>query len=82
MKQYSCVISLELKIFARCKKHVSYFSSVYLNLIEIYLYTLSLASKLLKCDGCSVIFEILTNVKIDFHMSHGQKTPSKIYLVF
>ena len=79
MKQFPCVISLVLKIFALCKKHVSYFSSVYLNLIEIYLYIISLASKLLKGDEFFVIFDILTNVKIDFHMSHRH---SKIYLDF
>ena len=68
VKYFSCVISLELKIFASCKKHVSYFSSVYLNLIEI-----SLASKLLNCDKFFVIFDFLTYVKIYFHMSHRQK---------
>ena len=77
VKHFSCVISLELKIFARCKKHVSYFSSVYLNLIEIYLYTKSLASKLLNCDRYFVIFDLLTNVQIDFHMSNRQKRPVK-----
>ena len=77
MKHFSCVISLELKIFACCKKYVSFFSSVYLNLIEIYLYTISLASKQLNFDRFFVIFDILTNVKIDFHMSHRQKCPVK-----
>ena len=82
MEHFSRVISLELKIFARCKKHVSYFSSVYLNLIEIYLNTTCLASKLLNCDGFFVIFEFLTNIKFDFHMSHRQKRPVKFIWSF
>ena len=51
MKYFSCGISSELKIFACCKKHVSYFSSVYLHLIESNLYTMSVMSKKLKCDN-------------------------------
>ena len=82
MKHFSCVVSLVLKIFARCKKHVSYFSSVYLHLIKIYPYTISLASKLLKCDQFFVIFNFLTNVKIDFHISHRQKHPVKYIWYF
>ena len=81
-KNFSCVILLVLKIFARCKKHVSYYSSVYLQLIEIYLYTISLASKLLKCDDVFVIFDFLTNVKIDFRMSYRQKRPVKYFWSF
>ena len=77
MKHFSCVISSVLKIFALCKKHVSYFSGVYRHLIETYLYTISLASKQLKCDESFVIFDFLTNVKIDFHMSHRQKCLAK-----
>ena len=77
VKQFSCVILLVLEIFAHCKMHVSYFSCVYLNLIEIYLYIISLVSKLLKCDKLLVIFNFLTNVKIDFHMSRKQKRPVK-----
>ena len=73
VKHFSCVIWSELKIFARCKKHVSYFSSVYLYLIETDLYTISLASKLLKCYEFFVIFNFLVNVKIDVHISHRQK---------
>ena len=77
VKQFSFVILLVLKIFTCCKKHVSYFSSVYLNLTGIYLFTISLASKLLKCDKFFVSFDFLTNVKIDFHMTHRQKCPVK-----
>ena len=73
VKHFSCVISSELKIFARCKKYVSYFSSVYTHLIETDLYTISLASKLLKCGKCFVVFDFLMNVKIDVHISHRQK---------
>ena len=61
---------------------MSYLSSVYLNLIEIYLYTISLASKQLNFDRFFVIFDILTNVKIDFHMSHRQKCPVKFIWTF
>ena len=82
MKHFSCVISLEFKIFAYCKKHVSYFSSVYLNLIEIYLYKISLASMLLNCDEFFTIFDFLTNVKIDFNMSHRQNRPVKFIWSF
>ena len=67
--------------FARCKKHVSYFSSMYLNLIEICLYTISLVSKLLNFDGFFVIV-FLTNVRIDFHMFYGQKCPVKFIWSF
>ena len=79
VKHFSCVISSEVKIFACCKKHMSYFSNIYLHLIETKLYrsTISLASKLLKCDECFVIFDISMNVKIDFHISHSQKRPVK-----
>ena len=38
------------------KKHVSYFSSMYLHIIETYLYTILLVSKLLKCNKFFVIF--------------------------
>ena len=75
VKRFSCVISSELKIFACCKKHVSYCSSIYLYLIETDLYTISLASKLLKCYEFFVIFSFLMNVKIDVHISHRQKRP-------
>ena len=81
-KILNVTVSLELKIFARCKKHVSYFSSVYLNLIEVYVYTISLASKLLNCDGFFVMFDFLTHVKIDFNMSHRQKRPAKFIWSF
>ena len=82
-KYFSCVFSSELKTFACCKKRMSYFSSsIYLHLIKTDLYTISLASKLLKCDEFFVSFDFLINDKIDFHISHRQKTPSKIYLVF
>ena len=52
MKYLSGVISSELKIFVRCKKHVSYFSSVYLHHIETDLYT----RKQLKCDDFILSF--------------------------
>ena len=81
MKHFSCVISLEFKIFARCEKHVSYLSSVYLNLIEIYLYTRSLESKLLNCDRFFVLFDFLTKVKIDFPI-HFHLRPVKFICSF
>ena len=70
---------ISIEIFECCIKHVSYFSKVYLHLIEIHLYTISLASKLLKCDDFFRHFRLfdLTNVKTDFHMSHRQKRPVK-----
>ena len=74
---FSCVIASDLKIFPCCKKHVSYFSSMYLHLIETLLYTISLESKLLKCDKFFITFDFLMNVKIDFHISHRQKQPVK-----
>ena len=77
VKHFSCVISSELKIFACCKKHMSYFSSGYLHLITPVLYTISLASKLLKCNEFFFIFDFLMNVKIGFHISHRQKRPVK-----
>ena len=77
VKHFSCVISSELKVFACYKKHLSYFNSIYLHLIETDVYTISLASKLLKCDESFVIFNFLMNVKIDFHISHRQKSPVK-----
>ena len=72
LKHFSCVISSELKIFARCEKHVLYFRSMHLRLIETDLYTISLAIKLLKGDECFAIFESLKNVKIDFHIFRRQ----------
>ena len=75
VEHFSCVISSELKIFAWCKKHVSYISSVYLYLTDPDLYTISLASKLLKCYKFFFIFDCLMNVKIDVHISHRQKCP-------
>ena len=77
MKYFAYVISSELKILSRGKKHVSYFSSVYLHLIETSLCTTSLASKQLKCDGFFVVFDFSINVKIDFHISHRQNRPVK-----
>ena len=77
VEHFLCVISSEIKIFARCKKQASYFSSVYLHLIKTDLYTISLASKLLKCDKFFVIFNFSMNVKFDFHISHRQKRPVK-----
>ena len=46
VKHFSCTISSELKIFARCKKHELYFGSVYLYLEETDMYTISLAKML------------------------------------
>ena len=77
LKYFSCIISSELKIFARCKKNVLYFSSVHLHLIETNLYTISLARKLLRWNKCFAIFEFLMNVKFDFHNSCRQKCPVK-----
>ena len=77
LKQFQCVISSELKVFAWCKKHMSFDSSIYLHLIETDVYTISLASKLLKCDDFFVIFDFLMTVKINFHISHRQKRPVK-----
>ena len=37
------------------------------------MYTISLASKLLKCDEFFVIFDFLTNVKIDFHIITAER---------
>ena len=74
VKHFSYVISSEMKIFARCKKHVLYFSSVYLYLIETDLYTISFASKLLKRYEFFVIFDILMNVRIDVHISDRHKS--------
>ena len=74
VKHFSCVISSELKIFARCKKHVSYFTKVYLSSYRnrsVY----SMADKLLKSDK---FLSFLMTVKIDFET----KTLSKVYLVF
>ena len=64
LKHFSCVISSKLKIFACCKKHMSYFSSGYQHLIKPDLFTISLASKLLKCDEIFVILDFLMTVKI------------------
>ena len=77
LKHFSYVISSELKIFARCKKNILYFSSMHLRQTETDLYTISLASKLLKWNECFAIFEFLMNVKIDFHISRRQKCPVK-----
>ena len=77
LKYFACVISSELKIFACCKKHTSYFSSGYLHLIKPDLYTISLASKQLKCNKIFVIMGFLTTVKIDFYMFLSQKRPVK-----
>ena len=82
MKYFSCIISSELKIFVRCKKHVTYFSIVYLHFIETNLYTILLTSKQLKCDKFFFVFDFLMNVKINFRISHRQNRPVKIYLVF
>ena len=41
VKHFSCVISLVLKIFARCEKHVSYFSSVQKSIFIQYRWTVS-----------------------------------------
>ena len=53
VKHFSCVILSELKIFARCKKHILYCSSMYLYLMETDLYAILLVSKLLKCTNFS-----------------------------
>ena len=44
-----------------------YFSSIFLRLVETDLYTISLASELLKCDECFATFDFLMNVKVDFY---------------
>ena len=66
-------------MFACCKKHISYFRNIYLHIIETDLYTISLASKLLKCDEFFVIFDILMNVKVDFHISHSKNAQLNIF---
>ena len=90
MKHVSCVISSELKIFARYEKHMSYFSSVYLHLITNDLYTISLASKLLKWDefssfsiwdefqfvSCVISSELKIFARYEKHMSYF----SSVYL--
>ena len=50
LKHFSCVISLEMKILACCKNCMMHFSSVYVELVETNLFTISLMSKLLNCD--------------------------------
>ena len=50
LKHFSRDISLEIKILASCKNCMTHFSSVYVDLIETNLFTISLMSKLLNCD--------------------------------
>ena len=61
VKHFLCVISLELKLFARRKKHLSYFSAMYPHLI------------VQKYDEFLAIFEFLMNTKTDFRISLRQK---------
>ena len=57
LKYFSRVISIEMKILACCKNCMTHFSSVYVDLIETNLFTISLMNKLLNCDGFFIIFD-------------------------
>ena len=79
MKYFSCVISSELKLFARCKRYgrilvacicilqkpiVFFFFFFFLLFFFFFLFFF-------------VVFDFLMNVKIDFHISHRQNCPVK-----